>query len=71
CVEDFAADVVEEHIDTLRAFALESGGAEKCRFLVEELGFDGAIDYKNEDLAAGLKRECPKGIDVFFDNVGG
>ncbi len=48
-----------------------SGGAEKCRFLVEELGFDGAIDYKNEDLAAGLKRECPKGIDVFFDNVGG
>ncbi|MDF5940166.1 zinc-binding dehydrogenase [Pseudomonas aeruginosa] len=37
----------------------------------EELGFDGAIDYKNEDLAAGLKRECPKGIDVFFDNVGG
>lgn len=45
--------------------------AEKCRFLVEELGFDGAIDYKNEDLAAGLKRECPKGIDVFFDNVGG
>lgn len=48
-----------------------AGGAEKCRFLVEELGFDGAIDYKNEDLAAGLKRECPKGIDVFFDNVGG
>ncbi|PXB98888.1 NADP-dependent oxidoreductase, partial [Pseudomonas aeruginosa] len=48
-----------------------AGGAEKCRFLVEELGFDGTIDYKNEDLAAGLKRECPKGIDVFFDNVGG
>ncbi|MBG6488656.1 NADP-dependent oxidoreductase [Pseudomonas aeruginosa] len=48
-----------------------TGGAEKCRFLVEELGFAGAIDYKNEDLAAGLKRECPKGIDVFFDNVGG
>ncbi|HAW61199.1 MAG TPA: NADP-dependent oxidoreductase, partial [Pseudomonas sp.] len=36
-----------------------------------KLGFDGAIDYKNEDLAAGLKRECPKGVDVYFDNVGG
>ncbi len=48
-----------------------AGGAEKCRFLVEELGFDGAIDYKNEDLTAGLKRECPKGVNVFFDNVGG
>jgi len=48
-----------------------AGGADKCRFLTEKLGFDGAIDYKNEDLAAGLKRECPKGVDVFFDNVGG
>lgn len=48
-----------------------AGGAEKCRFLVEELGFDGAIDYKSEDLHAALKRECPKGVDVYFDNVGG
>jgi len=48
-----------------------AGGADKCRFLTEKLGFDGAIDYKNEDLAAGLKRECPKGVDVFFDNIGG
>jgi len=48
-----------------------AGGADKCRFLTEKLGFDGAIDYKNEELAAGLKRECPKGVDVFFDNVGG
>jgi len=48
-----------------------AGGADKCRFLTEKLGFDGAIDYKNEDLAAGLKRECPKGVDVYFDNVGG
>lgn len=48
-----------------------AGGADKCRFLVEELGFDAAIDYKNEDLHAALKRECPKGVDVYFDNVGG
>ena len=48
-----------------------AGGADKCRFLIDELGFDGAIDYKNEDVHAGLKRECPKGVDVYFDNVGG
>ncbi|GLZ87726.1 NADP-dependent oxidoreductase [Metapseudomonas resinovorans] len=48
-----------------------AGGADKCRYLVEELGFDGAIDYKAEDLHAALKRECPKGVDVYFDNVGG
>lgn len=48
-----------------------AGGKEKCQLLIEELGFDGAIDYKNEDIHAGLKRECPKGVDVYFDNVGG
>lgn len=48
-----------------------AGGAEKCRYLTEELGFDGAIDYKHEDIYAGLKKHCPKGIDVYFDNVGG
>jgi len=48
-----------------------AGGAEKCKTLIDEFGFDGAIDYKNEDLIAGLKRECPKGVDVYFDNVGG
>lgn len=48
-----------------------AGGEDKCRYLVEELGFDGAIDYKHEDVAAALKRTCPNGIDVFFDNVGG
>ena len=48
-----------------------AGGKEKCALLTEELGFDGAIDYKSEDVIAGLKRECPKGVDVFFDNVGG
>ncbi|MCY1491117.1 putative NADP-dependent oxidoreductase YfmJ [compost metagenome] len=48
-----------------------AGGQEKCQYLIDELGFDGAIDYKNEDVLAGLKRECPKGVDVYFDNVGG
>lgn len=48
-----------------------AGGADKCKYLVDELGFDGAIDYKNEDVRARLKEECPKGIDVYFDNVGG
>jgi NADPH-dependent curcumin reductase CurA len=48
-----------------------AGGAEKCSYLVEELGFDGSIDYKNEDVRKRLKEECPGGIDVYFDNVGG
>ena len=48
-----------------------AGGQEKCAYLTDELGFDGTIDYKNEDVIAGLKRECPNGVDVFFDNVGG
>jgi len=48
-----------------------AGGARKCAFLIDELGFDAAIDYQNEDLNVGLARSCPDGIDVFFDNVGG
>jgi hypothetical protein len=48
-----------------------AGGADKCKYLVDTLGFDGAIDYKNEDIYAGIKQHCPKGIDVYFDNVGG
>ncbi len=48
-----------------------AGGPEKCRYVVEELGFDACIDYKNEQVAAGLKEHCPKGLDVYFDNVGG
>ena len=48
-----------------------AGGKEKCDYLVDELGYDGAIDYKNEDIKAGIKQYCPKGIDVYFDNVGG
>lgn len=48
-----------------------AGGKEKCDYLVNELGFDGAIDYKSEDIHKALKEKCPKGIDVYFDNVGG
>jgi NADPH-dependent curcumin reductase CurA len=39
--------------------------------VVEELGFDACIDYKNSSVPAGLKEHCPKGMDVYFDNVGG
>jgi len=48
-----------------------AGGTDKCRYVVEELGFDACIDYKNENVATKLKEHCPKGIDVYFDNVGG
>ena len=48
-----------------------AGGADKCRYLVDELGFDAAIDYKRDDVRAALKRHCPQGINVYFDNVGG
>jgi NADPH-dependent curcumin reductase CurA len=48
-----------------------AGGAEKCAYVVEDLGYDAAIDYKSEDVAAALREHCPKGIDVYFDNVGG
>ena len=47
-----------------------AGGQEKGDYL-KTLGFDGVIDYKAEDVKAGLERECPKGVDVYFDNVGG
>lgn len=48
-----------------------AGGEGKCRWLVEELGFDAAIDYKAGDLRKQLRTHAPDGIDVFFDNVGG
>ncbi len=48
-----------------------AGGAEKCRFIVEELGFDAAIDYKSEDVRVALRDLCPDRINVYFDNVGG
>jgi len=48
-----------------------AGGPEKCAYLVEELGFDAAIDYKSENVRKGIKEKCPNGVDVYFDNVGG
>jgi len=48
-----------------------AGGPEKCAMLTDTYGFDAAIDYKNDDLGAAFKRECPDRIDVYFDNVGG
>jgi NADPH-dependent curcumin reductase CurA len=48
-----------------------AGGPEKCAYIVDELGFDAAIDYKAEDVEEGLGRHCPKGLNLYFDNVGG
>jgi len=48
-----------------------AGGPQKCRAVVEDFGFDACIDYKNEDLAAAIKQHCPRGVNVYFDNVGG
>ncbi|HWZ45646.1 MAG TPA: NADP-dependent oxidoreductase [Candidatus Saccharimonadales bacterium] len=48
-----------------------AGGPEKCQYVVKELGFDACIDYKAEDVKVALRQHCPKGVDVYFDNVGG
>lgn len=48
-----------------------AGGREKCEWLTREARFDGAIDYKSEDIGPRLSALCPAGIDVFYDNVGG
>jgi len=47
-----------------------AGGPDKCDYL-RSLGFDAAIDYKHEDVKTALRQHCPKGVDVYFDNVGG
>ena len=48
-----------------------AGGPDKCRYVVSELGFDACIDHRAPDLAKQLEAGCPKGIDVYFENVGG
>jgi NADPH-dependent curcumin reductase CurA len=48
-----------------------AGGPEKCSWLVDELGFDAAIDYKGDDVGERLRVEAPNGVDLYFDNVGG
>jgi hypothetical protein len=48
-----------------------AGGKAKCDFVVRDLHFDACIDYKNGNVRDGLKEHCPKGVDVYFDNVGG
>ncbi|MDP2139443.1 MAG: NADP-dependent oxidoreductase [Gammaproteobacteria bacterium] len=54
----------------LRAIGI-AGGADKCRYVKEELGFDACIDYKAGNLAQELKQACPNGVDIYFENVGG
>ena len=48
-----------------------AGGAAKCDWVVKTLGFDACIDYKSGSVRDGLKEHCPKGVDIYFDNVGG
>ena len=48
-----------------------AGGPEKVRDLVEEYGYDVGVDYRRDDVDAALKAACPRGVDVYFDNVGG
>jgi len=48
-----------------------AGGQDKCQYVVRDLGFDSAIDYKTEDVRKSLRTHCPDGINVYFDNVGG
>jgi len=57
-------------IKGLRAVGV-AGGAEKCKYVVEELGFDACIDHKAPDFAEQLAKACPKGINIYYENVGG
>lgn len=48
-----------------------AGGPEKCKWVVDALGFDACVDYREAGMSKALRRECPDGVDVYFDNVGG
>lgn len=67
-VGSIAGQVAKQHGARVIGIA---GGPDKCRWLTDELGFDAAIDYKNEDVGAALDRLAPDGIDLNFENVGG
>jgi len=57
-------------IKGLRAVGI-AGGADKCRYVIDELGFDACIDYKAGNLGKDLRDACPEGIDIYFESVGG
>lgn len=65
-----AAGQIARHLGAARVIG-SAGGPEKCRHLVEDLGFDAAIDYKRGGVLTQLGEHAPDGVDVFFDNVGG
>ena len=67
-VGSVAAQIGKAH--GLRVVGL-AGGAEKCRYLTDALGLDGAVDHRAPDRRAALARACPDGIDIYYDNVGG
>jgi hypothetical protein len=48
-----------------------AGGADKCQYVIDELGFDFCVDHRADDLPGHLATACPQGIDVYFENVGG
>jgi NADPH-dependent curcumin reductase CurA len=48
-----------------------AGSADKCRYVVDELGFDACVNYKTDDLVPALRAACPNGADIYFENVGG
>src|SRR4029077_20892667 len=48
-----------------------AGGADKCRYVNDELGFDACLDHRSRDLGGDLSAPCPNGVDVYFENVGG
>jgi len=67
-VGSIAGQLAKNHGCTVFGIA---GTKEKCDYLENELGLDGAINYKVENVTSALKKHCPHGVDVFFDNVGG
>ncbi|GBG29541.1 Prostaglandin reductase 1 [Hondaea fermentalgiana] len=64
---------IAKHVFGCRVIGI-AGGSEKCQWLIDDLGVDEAIDYKQdegEDFARALRKACPDGVDIYFDNVGG